>query len=94
VAAARRGTLQARATAKALLTPPPRPEALDYLLDWADQLAQQRRVGVNGLERLTYQDIEAWARLTGNSPSPLEVEALCVIDAAMLYPGKPEDEPR
>lgn len=68
------------------------PEELEYLLAWARELARTRTVGMNGPDGFTYPMIESWARLTGHEPTPLEVEALFLIDGAMRFPGEPEKD--
>lgn len=49
---------------------------------------------MHGFNRLTYQDIKAWAELTGRDPQPHEVAALLALDLVSLYPeigAKEED---
>jgi hypothetical protein len=43
-------------------------------------------VGFHGVNGLTYQDIAAWARFSGRHPSPMEVDALFVLDAVSRAP--------
>jgi pyrroloquinoline quinone (PQQ) biosynthesis protein C len=75
------------------LTVPECPEELDYLRRWSLELARARTVGMNGPEPLTYQAVDAWARLTDRHPAPYEVEALFALDVAMRFPEEPK-EPR
>ena len=52
---------------------------------------------MSGLAPLGYNTIQSWANLTGNNPAPYEIDALIMLDAAMMTPdddAKPEeDEP-
>lgn len=41
---------------------------------------------MNGPRRVRYSDIESWAKLTGRSPRPHEIEALFTLDVALLVP--------
>jgi hypothetical protein len=41
---------------------------------------------------LTYERIEAWARMTGRTPDVLEVEGLIYLDAAARNPAKEPEE--
>jgi hypothetical protein len=87
-AAARRGD------AKALeqLEPPPCPEGAEYLVGWAYQLWGRSGAGMAGLAPLSHTEIAAWARLTGNDPDPLEVEALIVLDRVLLEPDSAAEQ--
>jgi hypothetical protein len=77
-----------RATAAQIemLEGPPFPDVLDYLWEWHVELVRTRNVGMNGAEPLTYQAIDAWARLTDRQPLPHEVEALLQLDAVTRHP--------
>ena len=66
---------------------PELPGTLHYLWGWWAELNGTRRVGQWGLEGITYQDIDAWARLTDRRPEPHEVQALIALDRAVLHPG-------
>lgn len=35
---------------------------------------------MHGSDKLSYSEIKAWAQLTGNEPTPLEVKAIRQID--------------
>ena len=56
------------------------PDLLAELWAWFIELDRARRHGGFGPEPLAYADIEAWARLTGRSPSPSEVAMIVDID--------------
>lgn len=80
------------ASAIKLLHGPECPEPLEYLLAWSRELSRSRTVGFHGVNGLTYQDIDAWARFSGRTPSPMEVEALFVLDAVSRAPNAKTDE--
>lgn len=58
------------------------PDAVAYLHGWFCELDAGRGHDMNGPSAITYQDIEAWARLTDRQPEPHEVAALMEIDRA------------
>jgi hypothetical protein len=74
------------------LTPPEFADGLEYLLGWANELHGRSGVGMSGAAPLSYPTLQAWAGLMGRDPAPYEVEALMMLDAAMLNPGEPESE--
>ena len=76
--------------AREQLRGPEMPQALEYLWEWFLELNASRSVGMHGLAAITYQDIDAWARLTGREPDPLEVQALMQLDTAWRFPGDEE----
>lgn len=76
---ARRGSVYAATE----LAGPESSEAITYLRGWFIELARTRGWSMTGPNPLTYENIESWARLTGRSPEPYEVEALLEIDAAV-----------
>lgn len=63
------------------------PECVEYLWDWAVELFGRSGVSMTGAAPLAYSTIAQWAALTGRSVTPLEVEALIRLDAAMLAPA-------
>jgi hypothetical protein len=74
-----------------LLAGPLFPESLAYLWEWHLELARARTVGMNGPDPLTYQAIDAWARLTGREPWPHEVAALLSLDLVSRHPEAVRD---
>lgn len=68
------------------LAGPEVPEPLAYLWDWFVEMDRTRTSGVNGPDPLTYPIIESWSRLTGRSPSPLEVETILFLDVVVRHP--------
>lgn len=77
----RRALEEARA---ALDGPAEFPEELNHLYRWSLELVGRSGGGPDGPMRLSYSTIESWARLTHRAPSALEVEALILLDAALL----------
>ncbi len=73
---ARGGAAAAKAQAE-LDAAPPMPVAMEYLWEWH---REQRPSGAMG-EGVTYEDIEAWARLMDHNPEPHEVRVLLMLDA-------------
>jgi hypothetical protein len=69
-----------------LLAGPPFPESVAYLWDWFMELDRSRTYGMGGPDPLTYQAIDAWARLTDRHPAPHEVEALFSLDLVSRHP--------
>lgn len=59
------------------------PPALEYLWGWFLDIGSTRGGGY-GPAPITYPDIDAWARLTGNDPTPWEVRMLRRIDNAYM----------
>lgn len=82
-AAAKRGSVRAAER----LAGPPVPDALEYILEWATELASGRRVDMNGPVQLSWMDLDAWARVTGRHVEPHEAQALMLIDSVRLNPG-------
>lgn len=78
-----------RGSARALqeITPPCEfPEELAYLRGWFMELHRTRGHDMGGALPLAYPMIESWARLSGRSPAPHEVEALFSLDGAYRFP--------
>lgn len=71
------------------LQQPEPPECMEYLADWAFALYGRSGASMEGLAPLSFQTVEAWGRLMGIEPDPLEVQALMVLDAVIR---KPETE--
>jgi hypothetical protein len=88
-AAAARGNVQAQRK----LDSAELPDCLAYLWGWFLELYGRSGAGMAGLLPLSYTEVDAWARLTGNDPNPLEVEALMLLDAVMRTDKRPDPEP-
>jgi hypothetical protein len=86
--AARRGN----EAAIAKLTPPELPESVAYLWDWVMELHGRSGAHMAGLNPLSYATLEAWMRLSGYTLDPLEVQALIMLDAALLDRSEPEPD--
>jgi len=82
-ASARKGNPDAIAK----LSGPGFPEEMEYLWRWALELHGRSGAGMAGAAPLAFSTVMDWARLTGNDPDPLEVEALIAVDAALLSAG-------
>lgn len=62
-----------------------------YLWGWYMELARTAQVTQAGVQPIGYGEIDAWARLTGRSPMPHEVEALLQLDMALRVPIKDDE---
>lgn len=62
---------------------------LAYLWGWFLELHNGRGAGFSTLNPITYTDIEAWSRLSGNELQAWEVKAIKAIDAVAC---KPKDD--
>lgn len=65
---------------------------MQHLVDWAYALLGRSGVGMDGAAPLSFREIEAWARLTGEQVEPYEAEAVTVLDAVLRYPETGEEE--
>jgi hypothetical protein len=65
------------------LVPLPCPEALTYLWNWWLSLAARRGCGF-GPASLAWHDVEAWARLSGVTLEPFELDCLDALEQAYL----------
>lgn len=86
--AARRGSESAQ---EALEGPEP-PETMLYLMEWAYALCGRSGASMEGLAPVSYGTIEAWSRLMGVTPDPLEVRALITLDSVIRHPERGEQE--
>lgn len=68
------------------------PEEAEYLVRWAYELHGRSGVGTGGAAPLSFSEVEAWSRLTGSDPDVLEVEALMLLDRALLSPDAGWDD--
>jgi hypothetical protein len=71
---------------EAELAGPPVPPALQYLLEWLDELFGRSGATMDGLAPLSYTTVRAWAELTDRCPRPHEVQALLMLDAVRRHP--------
>jgi len=62
---------------------PELPESAAYILQWFYDLSSTRTVGM-ALNPISFTEIDAWSRLTGNKPSIWEVSAIKQLDTAFL----------
>lgn len=63
-----------------MFTPDP-PASLAYLLQWFQQLAASREMGMSAPSAMGWLQIQAWAQLMGHTLAPWQVEALCTLDS-------------
>lgn len=75
------------------LDTPDIPEAAEHVWRWFLELSQARGSTGFGPAPLTYQDIAAWARLTGADPSPWEIGVLKRLDVLWLASSVPKGTP-
>lgn len=73
-----------------MLDVPECPESLAYLRDWCYALHGRCGAGMGGLNLLSYAEVGWWAMLTGNHPTPEEVEALVRLDLVLMNPDEEE----
>ena len=88
----RKGRKGAEQAQRDLEGPEP-PEAMLYLKEWAFALCGRSGATMGGLAPLSYTTIRDWAELMDIDVSPLEVQALLVLDAAIRNPATDEPEP-
>ncbi len=60
------------------------PEPLAHVWAWFCELSNARTPGAFAVASISYQDMEAWARLTGHRPTAAEVALLRELDAAFI----------
>jgi hypothetical protein len=71
---------------------PPFPEPIRALWNKFLSLHEGRTYGINGGNPLSYIDMDAWMRVTGNRLDQWEVEAVMRIDKAWLKASKDDEE--
>jgi hypothetical protein len=62
------------------------PDEFVYLVEWGKQLFGRSGAGFAGISPVSFTEVEAWSRLLRLEITPLEVEALIRIDAALRRP--------
>ena len=62
------------------------PDWLGYLWQWFLELHQTRGSGMEGMQRITYAEIDAWIRLTGNVVDWWDVRAIKAVDSVACKP--------
>lgn len=85
---ARRGNSDAIAK----LTPPPFPDAVDYLYDWFNELSARRPLAMHGVSPITHEGIKAWRENMDLHPEPHEVEAILRMDTVWRNALREDDE--
>lgn len=71
---------------------PEYPETAEYLREMLFELHGRSGVGMSGLAPLSYSTIVDWMRLKGVVVAPEEIDALLLLDSAMIAPGEPEKD--
>lgn len=69
-------------------TTPAVPENGEYLWEWFQELSSGRGNNGFGVLPLSWADMAAWARMTGNQPEPWETMILRSMDGAFLAAWK------
>lgn len=69
------------------LKEPSYPPYLQYLRDWSARLFGRSGTSMDGVAPLSDIAICAWRQNTGNQPTPLEIEALMLLDAVRRDPS-------
>lgn len=59
---------------------------LEYLRRWCYEVYGRSGFSEVGVNPLSYQTVESWARLTGRTVSPADVDALMRLDAVLRNP--------
>ena len=62
------------------LRAPPLPAHFAYLWEWFLQLHRRRGSGAMGPSRITWGDLDAWARRMGHDPTPWDFDVLAALD--------------
>lgn len=78
------------AWARSQLAEPPCPAPVAHLKDWAYELVGRSGAGMTGLAPLSYQELAAWAHVTGRHVTPLEVLGLMALDRVIRHPPDAE----
>lgn len=84
IAFAEREFASHRSQGRRVVVAMPPPSATAYLWSWFHELSSQRQSGMNGPLPLTYQEIEAWSKLSRIRLAPWEVSVLRRLDAAWM----------
>jgi hypothetical protein len=76
--------------AQEMLEGPDYPDVLDYLWNWFRELDLHRSTSaMEGSGPITFEQLDAWTRLTRRTPQAHEVEALMRLDEAIRFPPPP-----
>lgn len=62
------------------------PDSIHHVWRWFLTLQKRRGTGGMSINPISFQDIAAWASLTGNDPTPFEVECICDLDDLLTAP--------
>lgn len=80
--------------ALAKLVAPEFPEELSYLWEWTLELHGRSGANMAGLNPLSHEAVKAWRFNMDVDPTPMEVEGLILLDAALrpVADDEPKDE--
>ncbi|WP_353267468.1 hypothetical protein [Gemmatimonas sp.] len=73
--------------AQAALEEPRYPASLDYLRAWSRALFGRSGLGMEGVSPLKPTEVLAWAQLSGHDVTPMEFDALLLLDAVRRDPS-------
>jgi hypothetical protein len=71
-------------TPEELLENPELPEPVKHVWEWWYELHNARSAGGMGQSPITYLDIQAWAKMSRQEPTPWEVQALREMDKVYM----------
>ncbi|MFY7948348.1 MAG: hypothetical protein ACOVRP_03950 [Gemmatimonas sp.] len=80
--------------AQAALEEPPYPAALEYLRGWSRSLFGRSGIGMEGIAPLKPTEVLAWSTLSGHDVTPMEFDALLLLDGVRRDPSVLDDVPR
>ena len=60
------------------------PEMMAHVWAWFCSLRGRVAPGFAGTSPITWPDMQAWAAITGNHPTPFEIECLVALDDILL----------
>lgn len=68
------------------------PDVASHVWSYFLSIHQGRSYGISGPNPVSYQDIEAWSRLTGWTLTPWELSAVKKLDAVFLSKREENDD--
>jgi len=68
------------------LAGPRSPPALQYLLEWLEEVYGRSGTTMDGLAPLSWSCLDSWARMTQRDPTHAELLALLLLDATKRNP--------
>jgi len=80
------------ANAVKILAGPPMPDQMRRLWGWFNELRATQRVGMAGVEPISYGDIRDWADLTAREPEPFHVQVIVALDHTIRRESAPKKD--